>query len=166
MPWAEQREFEFIDDSKILDSLNYPCDTEYLKDPVWVVKHNLGHLVAAVVYDGTYGMFQFKYLTGGEAPKELSGLFRSKQELIDKAKKYLSTITIPFEEEALETPVEEEKVEEVIKEAKELQGTEELNKAKEKVVKHQKTLERRAKKKAERKRQRTMFSKVEVEIKG
>lgn len=167
MPWAEQRELEFIDDSTLLDELNYPCDTGYLKDPVWVVRHNAGHLVAAVTYDGHYGMYRFKYLTGGEIPKCLSGLFRVKEDLIKKAKKYLSSLpntneSISFNKEALEKVIEPKEVEKTLEEIRELKrDPEALNKQKKEAAREAQKLERREKRKAEKKRKRTMFERID-----
>lgn len=172
MPWAEQCEPEFVETTlKDLETaLKYPLDSEYLKDPVWVVRDQTASRVAAVVYDGTFGMYRFKFLTGGDIPKKLDGLFRTKEELIKKAKEYLSyvpekesqIITIPFSKDSVEETIEPERVEEVIKEAATLKGTEELQKIKEKAKKQTEKQVRKNKKQRIKEYRANMFGKVEV----
>lgn len=171
MPWAEQREPEFIEQTlkSLEDELNYPLDSEYLKNPVWVVRHQIGHQVAAVVYDGKFGMYKFQFLSGGNTPKQLEGLFRTKEEIIKKAKEYLcrlpkteeSVKSVPFNEEAVEATVEPEKAPEIVKEAKELQKSEEVKKEKTKAIRKVQTQVRRTKKQREKEYKKNLFGKVE-----
>lgn len=171
MPWAEQREPEFIDQTlkSLEDELNYPLDSEYLKNPVWVVRHQIGHQVAAVLYDGKFGMYKFQFLSGGATPKELEGLYRTKEEIIKKAKEYLCRLpekeedvkSVPFDSEAIEEQVEPEKATEVVSEAKKLQGTEEVIKEKTKAIRKVQTKVRQTKKKKEQEYRKNLFGKVE-----
>lgn len=167
MPWAEQREFEFIEEPT-LDSLNYPLDTGYLKKPVWIVKHNLGHQVAAVVYDGKFGMYRFTYLTGGVVPSKLDGMYRTKEEIIKKAKAYLSqlpesitkTTQVPFTKEAVEEKLDTEKVEEIVSEAKKVQKDETLVEDKKETMKLVKRAIEKQKTKERNLERKNMFTKL------
>ena len=170
MPWAEQREPEFVEATlKDLETaLKYPLDSEYLKDPVWVVRDQTASRVAAVVYDGKFGMYKFKFLTGGDTPKKLEGLFRTKEEIIKKAKEYLSFVpeketditTIPFSKESVEQEIAPKEVKEVLKEANTLKGTEELAKKRVVAKKQVEKQVRKNKKQREKEYRQNMFSKV------
>lgn len=110
MPWAEQQESEFLEESFT------PYDADYLLKPVWRVKHTTKNLVAAVLYDGTYGMYRFVFLTGGIIPRSLKGLYTDKNVLIAKAKQFLKTRQKgeQFTDFALNREVSDEEVKETL----------------------------------------------------
>lgn len=105
MPWAQHEEPEFLTDG------TQPED--YLKKTVWAVGHKTELAFFSIVYDGVFGLYKVNTISG-VIPKELQGLYTSKDILIAKIKSFLrSRVTgIPFSEEDLENTLTDEEVKE------------------------------------------------------
>lgn len=105
MPWAQHEEPEFLTDG------TQPED--YLKKTVWAVGHKTELAFFSIVYDGVYGLYKVNTISG-VVPKELQGLYTSKEILIAKIKKCLRSRLkgVPFSEEDLENTLTDEEVKE------------------------------------------------------
>lgn len=105
MPWAQHEEPEFLTDGI------QPED--YLKKTVWAVGHKTELSFFSIVYDGVYGLYKVNTISG-VIPKELQGLYTSKEILIAKIKKCLRSRLkgVPFSEEDLENTLTDEEVKE------------------------------------------------------
>ena len=105
MPWAQHEEPEFLTDG------TQPED--YLKKPVWAIGHKTELAFFSIVYDGVYGLYKANTISG-VIPKELQGLYTSKDILIAKIKSFLKSRLkgTPFSEEDLENTLTDEEVKE------------------------------------------------------
>ena len=105
MPWAQHEEPEFLTDG------TQPED--YLKKTVWAIGHKTELAFFSIVYDGVFGLYKVNTISG-VVPKELQGLYTSKDILIAKIKSFLRSRStgVPFSEEDLENTLTDEEVKE------------------------------------------------------